>query len=35
VLRKIRKQGFDTVSRRPHLSKWDWIPLLVRSLLRS
>ena len=35
ILRKIRKQGFDTVSRRPHLSKVDWIPLLVRSVLKS
>lgn len=33
VLRKIRKMGFDTLSVRPALSKWDWIPLLVRSLL--
>lgn len=35
VLRKIRKQGFDTLTSRPALSKVDWIPLLVRSLLRS
>lgn len=33
VLRKIRKMGFDTLSARPALSKWDWIPLLARSLL--
>jgi phytoene/squalene synthetase len=33
VLRKIRKMGFDTLSARPALSKWDWIPLMVRSLL--
>lgn len=35
VLRKIKKQGFDTVSRRPRLSKRDWIPLFARSLLKS
>jgi squalene synthase HpnC len=35
VLRKIRKQGFETMTTRPVLSKWDWIPLFVRSLLRS
>jgi len=35
VLRKIRKQDFDTLSRRPHLRKTDWVPLFVRSLLRS
>lgn len=34
VLRKIKKQGFDTVTARPALSKREWIPLLVRSLLR-
>ncbi len=33
ILRKIRKMGFDTLSARPALTKWDWIPLLVRSLL--
>ena len=33
ILRKIRKGGFDTLSKRPALSKWDWIPLVVRSLL--
>ena len=35
VLRKIKNQGFDTVSARPALSKWDWLPLIARSLLRS
>lgn len=35
VLRRIRKQDFDTLSRRPHLRKMDWVPLLVRSLLKS
>lgn len=33
VLRKIRKQGFDTVSRRPALTKCDWIPLFARAVL--
>ncbi len=32
ILRKIRKQGFDTLTARPALSKWDWIPLFFRSL---
>lgn len=35
ILRKIRKMGFDTLSARPSLSKWDWIPLIARSLLQS
>ncbi|MDE2038905.1 MAG: squalene synthase HpnC [Elusimicrobia bacterium] len=35
VLRKIKRQGYDTVSRRPRLSRLDWVPLLVRSLLKS
>lgn len=35
VLRKIRKQDFDTLTRRPALRKMDWVPLLVRSLLKS
>lgn len=35
VLRKVRKQGFDTLTRRPALSKREWIPLFVRSLLKS
>jgi squalene synthase HpnC len=34
ILRKIRRMGYDTLSKRPSLSKWDWIPLLVRSLMR-
>ncbi len=33
ILRKIRKMGFDTISARPVLTRWDWIPILVRSLL--
>lgn len=32
ILRKIRKSGYDTLTQRPALSKWDWIPLLARSL---
>ena len=34
VLRKIRRRGFDTLTARPALTKWDWIPLIARSLLR-
>jgi squalene synthase HpnC len=34
ILRKIRKQGFDTLSERPHLTKWDWIPLIARTVLQ-
>lgn len=33
ILRKIRKQGFDTLTERPALCKWDWIPLFVRAAL--
>lgn len=33
VLRKIRKQGFDTLTARPSLKKREWIPLVVRALL--
>lgn len=32
ILRKIRKGGYDTITTRPALSKWDWIPLIARSL---
>lgn len=35
ILRKIRKMSFDTLSARPALTKWDWIPLLARSVLQS
>ena len=31
VLRKIRKLNFDTLTKRPALTKWDWIPLFARS----
>lgn len=34
ILRKIRKSSFDTLTQRPVLTKWDWIPLLVRSTVR-
>ena len=34
ILRKIRKAGFDTLSLRPRLTRWDWIPLVARSLLQ-
>ncbi|MBI4422581.1 MAG: squalene synthase HpnC [Elusimicrobia bacterium] len=33
VLLKIQRQGFDTLSRRPALSRWDWARLLPASLL--
>lgn len=32
ILRKIRKIGFDTLSRRPTLSKLDWAGLLLKAL---
>lgn len=32
ILRRIRRQGCDTLSRRPTLTNWDWIPLLVRTV---
>ena len=35
VLRKVRQRGFDTLTGRPTLAKRDWIPLFVRSLLKS
>ena len=34
ILRKIRRAGFDTLSARPRLTRWDWIPLAARSLLQ-
>ncbi len=34
VLRKIRDQDYDSLTRRPSLSKGDWIPLAVRALLK-
>ena len=33
VLKKIRRQGYDTLSKRPAFTKWDWLPLIVRSLV--
>lgn len=35
VLRKVRKLNFDTLTARPALTKWDWIPLVARSVLSS
>ncbi|MHB2026192.1 MAG: squalene synthase HpnC [Elusimicrobiota bacterium] len=35
ILRKIRDAGYDALSRRPHLSRWDWIPLIARLAIRS
>ncbi|MFA6002951.1 MAG: squalene/phytoene synthase family protein [Elusimicrobiota bacterium] len=34
ILRQIRKSGFDTISRRPRLSRWDWLPLMLRTVLK-
>jgi phytoene synthase len=34
ILRRIRELDFDTLSQRPSLSRWDWIPLSARSLLQ-
>ena len=33
ILKKIRRQGYDTLNARPALSKWDWLPLIARSLV--
>ncbi|MBI5631447.1 MAG: squalene synthase HpnC [Elusimicrobia bacterium] len=35
ILRKIQRAGFDTITSRPALSKWDWIPLVARALLKT
>ena len=35
VLRKVRQMGFDTLTHRPALHRWDWIPLIVRALLTA
>ncbi len=35
ILRKIRKRDFDTLTHRPALSRWDWIPLMARSVLSA
>lgn len=34
TLRQIRKLGFDTITHRPVLGRWDWLPLALRTLLR-
>jgi phytoene synthase len=34
VLRKIQQQDYDTLTNRPALSKLEWLPLLVRAVLK-
>lgn len=34
ILRKIRKMNYDTLSDRPVLSKWEWLPLIARAILK-
>jgi phytoene/squalene synthetase len=34
TLRRIRKRGFDTLTQRPLLSRWDWLPLILRTVLK-
>jgi phytoene synthase len=34
TLRRIRKRGFDTITQRPLLSRWDWLPLILRTILK-
>ena len=34
TLRQIRKLGFDTLTHRPLLGRWDWLPLILRPLLK-
>ncbi|MFA6030298.1 MAG: squalene synthase HpnC [Elusimicrobiota bacterium] len=34
VLRKVRKQGFDTLHRRPRIGVFDWPPLAFKTLTR-
>jgi phytoene synthase len=33
ILRQIRHLDFDTLTKRPVLRLWDWIPLIVRAIL--
>ncbi len=33
ILRKIEAQGWDVWSRRPHVSKWDWVRLFGKLLV--
>jgi phytoene synthase len=34
TLRRIRKRGFDTITQRPLLARWDWLPLILRTVLK-
>ncbi|MDD5656271.1 MAG: squalene/phytoene synthase family protein [Elusimicrobia bacterium] len=34
TLRQIRKLGFDTITHRPLLGRFDWLPLILRTLLK-
>jgi phytoene synthase len=33
ILQKVRRLNYDTLSRRPRLTKWDVLPLLARGLI--
>ena len=35
TLRRIRKHGFDALTHRPVLRDWDWLPLIVRTVLKA
>ncbi len=34
TLRRIRKRDFDVLRYRPVLSMWDWLPLILRTVLK-
>jgi phytoene synthase len=34
TLRRIRKRDFDVLRHRPVLSTWDWLPLILRTVLK-
>jgi phytoene synthase len=34
TLRRIRKRDFDVLGHRPVLSNWDWLPLILRTILK-
>ncbi|MBI5239489.1 MAG: squalene/phytoene synthase family protein [Elusimicrobia bacterium] len=34
TLRRIRKRDFDVLTHRPVLSNWDWLPLILRTILK-
>ena len=34
TLRRIRKRDFDVLSHQPLLSTWDWLPLMLRTVLK-